>query len=75
MKTNGSDEYSLKKHAELVQETNDTINNLKGKVKTAIDDLTSLISEITDEQTTSLQEYTVATNQLTEANQDYENFK
>jgi hypothetical protein len=75
MKTNGSDEYSLKKQAELIQESNDTLNILKGKVKTAVDDLSALISEITDEQIKSLQEYTVANNQLAEANQDYENFK
>lgn len=75
MKTNGSDEYSLKKQAELIQESNDTINILKVKVKSAIDELSALISEITDEQITSLQEFTVANNQLAEANQDYESFK
>lgn len=75
MKTNGSDDYSLKKQNEYLQETNDTQNIIKGKFKTCVDELSVLISEITDEQTKSLPEYTNALTILNEANQEYDNLK
>jgi hypothetical protein len=73
MKTNGSDEYSINKQQDFVLESSATLENLKGKVRTAIDDLATLIAEITDDQVKSLQEFSVASNQLAEANKDFEN--
>lgn len=70
MKTNGSDEYSINKQNEFVQETTALIENLKGKVSGAIQDLSNLIDEIQSDEVKSLQEYTLAVNQLTDSKKD-----
>lgn len=75
MKTDGSDDYSIGKQKEYIQETSDTINSIKGKFKTCIDELSILITEITDEQTKTIQEFTIAVAILNESSLDYENFK
>ena len=73
LKTNGSDDYAIKKQNEFVQESEDTRANLKIKFKTHIDDLDTLINEITDEQLKTLEEFTNAKNILAEASKEYDN--
>jgi molybdenum-dependent DNA-binding transcriptional regulator ModE len=64
MKTENSDEYSLNKHKEFLDESIGARNMIKTKLRTMTDELINLINEIEDEETKNLEEYKNANDYL-----------
>jgi len=72
MKENGSDEYSMKKQKEYLEETLSVRNVTRSKLRSSTDVLTSLINEIDAEEIKNLDEYKNANEILESVKQFFE---